>query len=138
MFSISLKSFGLIRSFISSIRFVIFVTSISLRSFSATVKALKYTLSDTNYNLLTNFGKSVYDLHHSSDVVYPYSSEAIYLDNQSALSIHNSYGTKIGDKEETHPITYFRSGKDNNAIDYFNGMQDYNENRWERVFGGYK
>lgn len=103
-----------------------------------TVKALKYTLSDTNYNLLTNFGKSVYDLHHSSDVVYPYSSEAIYLDNQSALSIHNSYGTKIGDKEETHPITYFRSGKDNNAIDYFNGMQDYNENRWERVFGGYK
>ena len=103
-----------------------------------TVKALNFDLSDDDYNKLTYFGKSVYDLHNTSEIVYPYSNEAIYLDNQSTLSIHNSYGSKIGAKEETHPITYFRSSSKNNAIDYFNGMIIYNQDRWERVFGDYK
>lgn len=106
--------------------------------YTNTVKALDFDLSNDDYNKLTYFGKSVYDLHNNSNIVYPYSNEPIYLDNQSTLSIHNSYGTKIGAKEESHPITYFRSSTSSNAIDYFNGMIIYNQNRWDRVFGDYK
>lgn len=100
-----------------------------------TVKALNYELTEENYNKLTYFGKSVYDLHNSSDIVYPYSTEPIYLNNQSLFSIHNSYGSAIGSKEENHPITYFRAKQTNNAIDYFNGLVEYNKKRWSRVFG---
>lgn len=106
--------------------------------YTNTVKALDFDLSEDDYNNLTYFGKSVYDLHNNSDIVYPYSNEPIYLDNQSTLSIHNSYGTKIGAIEESHPITYFRSNTRNNAIDYFNGMIIFNKDRWDRVFGDYK
>lgn len=106
--------------------------------YTNTVKALDFDLSEDDYNNLTYFGKSVYDLHNNSDIVYPYSNEPIYLDNQSTLSIHNSYGTKIGAIEESHPITYFRSNTLNNAIDYFNGMIIFNKDRWDRVFGDYK
>jgi hypothetical protein len=122
-------------------KFLIFCnTNESLSEFNVytnTVKALKYDLSESEYNSLTYFGKSVYDLHKNSDIVYPYSAETVYLDNQSLLSIHNSFGTTIGTQEELHPISYLRTKQTNNAEDYFNGMLVYNMNRWDRVFGGY-
>lgn len=102
-----------------------------------TVKALDYPVSGENYNKLTTFGKSVYDLHKSSDIVYPFSAEPAYLDNQSLFSVHESYYSKIGNKESAHPIEYLREGQSNNVIDFFNGMIVYNRERWDRVFGGY-
>jgi len=101
------------------------------------VKALDYNMSETDYAKLTTFGKSVYDLHKSSDIVYPFSSEAAYLDHQSMFSVHESYYSKIGNKESAHPIEYLREGQSNNMIDFFNGMLVYNQERWDRVFGGY-
>lgn len=102
-----------------------------------TVKALDYPMSEGDYAKLTTFGKSVYDLHKDSAVVYPFSSEAAYLDNQSMFSVHESLYSKIGNKEAAHPIEYLREGQSNNMADYFNGMLIYNKERWDRVFGGY-
>lgn len=113
-------------------------TDMSLSEFTITtntVKALQYDISQEDYNKLTYFGKSVYDLHKNSDIVYPYSKENIYLNNQSLFTIHNMYSSSINTKEENHPITYLRAKQSNNAIDYFNGLIIYNEKRWARVFG---
>ncbi len=115
-------------------------TDRSLAEFTVTtntVKALDYDLTQEEYAQLTYFGKSVYDLHKKSDIVYPFSAEEVYLGNQSALSVHETFGSKIGTKEELHPIGYFHENQANNAIDYFNGMLVYNMERWDRVFGGY-
>ncbi len=100
-------------------------------------KALNYKMTDENYQKLTYFGKSIYDLHQTSDIVYPYSSEKVYLDNQSMFFVMQTFGSTVDGQDELRPITYLRSRQSNNSEDYFNGMLTYNLNRWDRVFGGY-
>ena len=126
---------GLAKSFL---RFC--CTDRSLAEFTVstnTVKALDYELTQEEYGKLTHFGKSVYDLHHHSDIVYPFSTEAAYLDNQSLFSVHESLGSKIGTQEFAHPVEYLRASRSNNMVTYFNGMLTYNVDRWNRVFGSY-
>lgn len=116
-------------------------TDVSLAEFTVstnTVKALDYPVSQAEYEKLTTFGKSVYDLHKFSDIVYPFSTEAAYLDNQSLFSVHESLGSKVGNKESAHPIEFLRESQSNTIVDYFNGMLVYNRERWDRVFGGYE
>ena len=50
-----------------------------------TLKALTYTLSETEQSKLTPFGKSLYNacLNEKSSTIYPYSSSAKYLNNVS-------------------------------------------------------
>ena len=102
-----------------------------------TVKALKYEMTEENLGKMTYFGNSVYQLHNNSDIVYPYSSEDVYLDNQSRLSVHNSYYSIVGGGEKARPITYMRESVSNGADEYFNGMYVYQQRNWENVYGRY-
>ena len=115
-------------------------TNQSLNEFTVytnTVKALKYTMTEENLDKLTYFGKSVYELHNSSDIFYPYSPEKVYLDNQSRLSVHNSYYSIVNGGEKARPITYMRENVNNGAEEYFNGMYVYQLRNWENVYGRY-
>jgi len=53
-----------------------------------TLKALTYTLSDSELNKLTPFGKSLYNacLNEKSSTIYPYSSSRKYLNNVSRFN----------------------------------------------------
>ena len=94
-------------------------------------------MTEENLDKLTYFGKSVYELHNSSDIVYPYSPEKVYLDNQSRLSVHNSYYSIVNGGEKARPITYMRENVNNGAEEYFNGMYVYQLRNWENVYGRY-
>lgn len=115
-------------------------TDESLQEFSVvtnTVKALKYTISEENLSKMTNFGRSVYDLHRTSDVVYPYSQKSYYLDKQSSFTVHESYYSLVGGSVYARPITYFREVNNSSALKFFDGMYSYRKNNWDDIYKGY-
>ena len=115
-------------------------TDESLQEFSVltnTVKALDYTVSEENLAKMTYFGRSVYQLHHESDVVYPYSAKNYYLDKQSAFSVHNSFNSLIDKSDYARPVSYLKDSVGNHAEAYFNGMYDYRRDSWKNSFGRY-
>lgn len=115
-------------------------TEESLTEFSTitnSAKALRYDMDSASYEAMSYFGKSVYNMQRNSDVVYPFSSEKIYLNNQDILFVDNAFGSTIGTQEESRPLSYIRKSQSNTAELYFNGMLTFNQERWNRVFGAY-
>lgn len=115
-------------------------TDESLQEFSTitnTVKALNYTIDQSNLDKMTYFGRSVYRLHKDSDVVYPYCGKNYYLDKQSAFSVHNSFNSLVGKNDYARPVSYFKESTTNHAEAYFNGMYDYRLANWQNTFGRY-
>lgn len=79
--------------------FIRFVNSDeSLREFTSvtnTVKALDYTMSKEEKEKLTPFGKSLMELKEKSDVVYPYSTNSVYANNQAFFGTHESFRSTV-------------------------------------------
>ncbi len=115
-------------------------TDESLQEFSTitnTVKALNYTIDEANLAKMTYFGRSVYQLHKDSDVVYPYCGKNYYLDKQSAFSVHNSFNSLVDKNDYARPVSYFKESTTNHSEAYFNGMYDYRLANWQNTFGRY-
>lgn len=121
--------------------FLKFVNSdASLSEFTTTtnsVKALDYTIDQAAYDSLDYYGKSVYDAKISSDILYPYSKENMFIDNVSFFNVYESFKSDVGGTTETRPILYFRNSKDNHANAFFNGMEKFRESVWESTFSKY-
>lgn len=104
-------------------------TDESLQEYSLTtntVKALKYDMGD-NYNKLSAYGKSLYDLTNSANVVYPLAKNSVFVNNQNTfrdLSQLGLYQANIGGSEYQNPAVYFY-GKKGGVEDYFNGMYKF-------------
>lgn len=76
-------------------KFLKFVnTEQSLREFTVITgspKALEYDLTEDDLSRMSFYGRSLWNLKANSDVVYPYSTGAIFLNNQSDFVFANSF-----------------------------------------------
>ena len=76
-------------------KFLKFVnTEQSLREFTVITgspKALEYDLTEDDLSQMSFYGRSLWNLKANSDVVYPYSTGAIFLNNQSDFVFANSF-----------------------------------------------
>ncbi len=116
-----------------AIEFIKFVNSDeSLKEFSTitnTPKALNYTMTEDEMAKMSPFGRSVMKLKQASDIVYPISSNPLYVNNQSQFDTHNLYWSLVSGSE-----IQFASGafydKGITAEQYFAGMKDCYAIQW--------
>ncbi len=112
--------------------FIRFVNSDeSLREFTSvtnTVKALDYTMSKEEKEKLTPFGKSLMELKEKSDVVYPYSTNAVYANNQAFFGTHESFRSTVSTNYQWPAEALHENGI--TAAQYFAGMETYYRNNW--------
>ncbi len=116
-----------------AIEFIKFVNSdVSLKEFTTitnTPKALNYTMTDAEMAQMSLFGRSVMKLKQSSDIVYPVSSNPIFVNNQGQFDTHSMYWSIVSGSEKQ-----FASGAFHDfgitAEQYFTGMLDCYKVQW--------
>ncbi len=120
-----------------AIEFIKFVNSDeSLKEFSTvtnTPKALNYTMTEEEMAGMTNFGRSVMNLKQNSDIVYAFSSNPKYINNQSNFESSSMYHSRVdGMDYQFASGAFYDSGI--TAEQYFNGMAAYYKTEWASMF----
>ncbi len=105
-------------------------TDAELRAFTVktnTVKALEYTLEDSDKEQMTPFGRSVWEAKQNSEIVYPYATNSTYMNNMKHFSGFEMYCARYGYENsattDTYAIQAFIKGK--TAEEYFEGLKIY-------------
>ena len=105
-------------------------TDVSLREFTTTTNAMRafdYTLTETDLNGMTTFGKSLVTMKTMAEFVYPYSSDPGYTANESAYS-SSAYLTKAIVSGKSYS-GWLNAYKDYSVTpeDYFAGIYSYSQ-----------
>ena len=94
-------------------------------------RSLSYSILEEDRTTATTFGKSLIDMRSKSNVVYPYSSVKLVLDNADAFSEFKWFATtRVGSKEYTSPMSAFQAESPISAQAYFEGLYTYQESQW--------
>lgn len=117
-------------------KFLKFVnTDESLREFTVTTnspKSLNYDLTESDLEKLSYYGKCIWNIKETSDVVYPVSTNSIFMSNSHALMY-----TMLIDVEQYDPAADWLRGTNSSASklsasDYFFKLQNqYGETWWK-------
>lgn len=102
-------------------------TDESLAEFTVTTgirKAIKYQLTDSQKSQLSPYYRSVVDYIDRSDIVYPYSNSAIFVNNQLKLAIGEGFTTN----NYQFPYSAIKDGV--SAESYFNNISEYRSASW--------
>lgn len=106
---------------------------------TGTVKALNYMVSDEDLQSLSEYGKSVYKHKQTSQTIYPFAKNTIFLNNQSDFHGRNYYATDytVGNSGSYKYVTKmllddFIGGNKvtPNVERYFSGMYTYYSGQW--------
>ena len=116
-------------------------TEAELQHFTTTVgqpRNFVYDLTDEQYNSLSTFQKTVWDLKYEADVVYPYSDSPLYSANPSAFKYNSFYTSAYLGISYAQPYQDFykaaSSGLD--AKQYWLGhISLTNKTAWETAYG---
>lgn len=110
-------------------------TDASLSDFTAitnTPKAVDYEMRDEDLARMTPFGRSLMEIKNRADIVYPYSTNPTYVNNQSYFGVNDSFYSKLGTSTRQWPSTAFHDSK-YTAEEYFSGMYVYFKESWETL-----
>lgn len=82
-----------------------------------------YTVSKSVRDGMSYFGRTLLEMKESSDIVYPYSSNATYVSN-SAQFLLGTWGwrSRVGDSTAINPFSHFRANGTTSARTYFEGL----------------
>ena len=101
-----------------------------------TFKGFNYTLSDDEYDSLSAFGQSLYNVRQNSDVIYLASKNKVYANNQSMFQLDGLYKSmKAGTTSyDDTPLNAFKSAtdakKEFSVESYFSGIYEYFKANW--------
>lgn len=116
-------------------------TEAELQHFTTTVgqpRNFIYDLTDEQYNSLSTFQKTVWDLKYEADVVYPYSDSPLYSAYPSAFT-HTSYfnSTYLGISYAQPYQDFYKSASSGlDAKQYWLGhISLTNKSVWENAYG---
>jgi hypothetical protein len=94
-------------------------------------RSLSYSILEEDRATATTFGKSLIDMRSHSNVVYPYSSVKLVLDNADAFSEVKWFSTSVvGSAELLSPMLAFQAENPVSAEAYFNGLYTFQQNQW--------
>ena len=93
-------------------------------------KALNYSLTPDQYNLLTPYAKTFYNAYKASDIVFPYAQNALFANNQNTFKEIDGDGTgsplyKSNADSISKPFVASIESGAVTAGSYFNGMYGY-------------
>lgn len=105
-------------------------TDKSLAEFSITTdttKALKYTMSDADKAKMSAYGRSIINMQERADVVYSFSREKFYQDNEASLADYDAaFRAEVDGNTVSVPLDSFVGGK--SVKTYFDGLYTYRKN----------
>lgn len=96
-----------------------------------TPKAMTYTMTSTEKEALSPFAKSVVDMKETADIVYPYSTNATYINNQSFFA--DMFSTTIEGLDVRFASKAFNESDVITAEDYFKGLKVYRDRNWSTI-----
>jgi hypothetical protein len=88
----------------------------------------EYELSQTEYDALSGFAKSVYDIKQNGQVVTPFSNASVFVKNMSSFTLSTLTGSLFTSEKYTYPINAFRDGESLNT--FFEGIAAYRGKAW--------
>lgn len=88
----------------------------------------EYELSQTDYNSLSEFSKSVYDIKQNGQVVVPFSNTSVFVKNMSSFNLSTLTGSLFTSEDYSYPINAFRDGQSLDA--FFKGIAEYRGEDW--------
>ncbi len=94
-----------------------------------TPKAFEYTMTEAEMAKMTYFGRSVITVKQNSDIVYPYSSNPAYINNQGSFGHSLMYKALVNGTERMWAATAIHE-EGVSAEDYFSGMYAYYKDNW--------
>ena len=114
-------------------------TDDELRQFTVvtnTPKAFAYTMSEENMSKMTEFGRSLFTLKDSAEVVYPLDRNSVFVNNQSLFKDYPANGyyqsNVLSNNKRTlvsNPVYAFHDYPNlYNPENYFEGMYDHLKN----------
>ncbi|MBR4378161.1 MAG: hypothetical protein IKP50_04715 [Bacilli bacterium] len=95
-------------------------------------RPLNYEVSSEDQSKLSNYAKSLIYLKQHSDIVYPYSSLPIEVNNPSYFKHHKFiWKSRVGDTPYEHPWDYFTLGTGTKTVkNYFDGQYNFFSSSW--------
>ena len=110
--------------------FIKFVhTDESLAEFTVitnTPKAFNYEIGEEDLVKMTTFGRSVIELKNRSNIVYPYSSDPLYVNNQSVFGFAEQW--RYSSTTQFAPMAIRDDGI--TAEEYFSQLYTYTKTKW--------
>lgn len=111
-----------------AMEFIKFVNSdaslIEFTQITNTPKAMQYTMNDEQKKSLTPYGRSLINMREKADIVYPYSNNPAYINNQAHFG--NLFYTRInGSNYELAPQRLKENTSTAEA--WFSGMKEYQQ-----------
>lgn len=118
-----------------ALEFIRFVNSDeSLSEFTAvtnTVKALDYQVRAEDTAQLTPFGRSLVEVKESAEIVYPFSTNSVYVNNQRYFTTAELYKATVG-SEKSWPSEAMHD-ENISAAQYFEGLLTYQSAEWSSL-----
>ena len=115
-------------------------TDESLAEFSIstnTTKALRYTLTEDQYDRLTTYGKSIYETQTRRDLTFSYSTNPLFTNNTSAFFWGDQWQS-IVNGESYNRVTRAIKNYGVTARQFFDGMKNYyTASRWQSSYADY-
>lgn len=110
-------------------------TDAELSAFTSSVsmtRSFNYELSEEQIKKLTPYGKSVYELKNASTVVYPYSEQRLFQNNQAFFAVEKwAFGTVLSGTQYENPWQFWMAYIDKaTPAEYFEGMITNQKNQW--------
>lgn len=111
---------------------------------TGTLKALNYDVSGANLDGLTTFAKSVIKFASEADVVYPFSNNSLFYNNQADFDgrqiFHSTYKDGSYEKDFKNPVYMLTDMRINekrttSVAAYFNGIYEYYKTNWSKFKG---
>lgn len=88
----------------------------------------EYELEDEEYNLLSNFSKSVYDIKKNGQVVVPISNTDIFVKNMTSFTFKTLTSPMFASDDYAFPLNAFRDGQ---SLDkYFEAVVASHDQTW--------
>lgn len=98
-----------------------------------------YKLSDKTYNNLSVFGKSLWEVHQNKDGLYNFKSE--HRTSKAYVADMGNYPynfqAEVGEELISCPFTYFKFTKGASATNYFQGMQNFAQKKYDDFYKKY-
>ncbi|MBR2022943.1 MAG: hypothetical protein IJ996_00305 [Clostridia bacterium] len=97
---------------------------------TSAIKSIDYTATEDDMKQMSHYTKSLFNMKKVSDIIQPFSTTDLYVNNQLFFSPLESYYSKLpSGTNMQYPIEAFRE-KNVSVNDYFSGMYTYFSGKW--------
>ena len=101
------------------------------------MRPFDYTLEGTEFDELSYYGKSLYDIHKNADRMFLSSTTDLYAQNQGELLLFENYTTKINQLPYVVPFTTFKDEGISAEAYFLEGLKDWTAQTWAGKYSIY-